>query len=105
VSKHFFVTVHGARAMDFQAVFGTATVCVKSLLPRLASLPEIGRALVYDLGLETVSKDQRQRLVEHIAKRFGLPAEDVEKDLDSHGVPILAQDCTIVVDNPWSFLT
>jgi hypothetical protein len=96
VSKHFFVTVHGARAMDFQAVFGTATVCVKSLLPRLASLPEIGRALVYDLGLETV---------EHIAKRFGLPAEDVEKDLDSHGVPILAQDCTIVVDNPWSFLT
>lgn len=103
--KDFQVTVSGARAADFMAVFGTATVCVRSPLPEVANLPGIGRALVYQLDLETIGEEERSRLVQHIAGRFGIPAGEVEREMDSHGVPILAEDCAVAVHNPLRWMT
>jgi hypothetical protein len=96
----FTVTVQGPRAADFEAVFGTATVHVRSPIPQLAELPGRGMQYVYLLDLALVTPEQRARLIAHIAARFELPADEVAAELDDHGVPILVSDATCHVSNP-----
>jgi hypothetical protein len=92
------VTVHGKRARDFERVYGSTTVRVKELLPvpTMALLPGFDKPQpVYMLDLEWAKREgHRARLVAFISERFGIPADDVERELDERGVPILARDCT-----------
>lgn len=91
-----FVTVHGPpeRVASFERVFGSTTVPVLQLLPApvYASLP-IGRRLVYELDVDALSGEQRRRLIEYAAGRFGIPIDEAEAELE-HGFPILADDCS-----------
>lgn len=63
-------------------------------------MPGKGRSLVYLLDLDLITPEQRQRLVEHISRKWGLPAAEVEADLDAYGVPILDEDCIVTIHNP-----
>jgi len=95
-----FVTVHGPpeRVASFERVFGSATVPVLQLLPSpvYASLP-IGRRLVYELDVAALSDEQRRRLVEYGAERFGMSIDEATAELE-HGFPILADDCSFSTD-------
>src|SRR3990167_7354324 len=90
-------TVYGERAATFEAIFGTATIPIVSPLPQLGILPGIGKVAIYKLDVAALTSDQRAKLVAHLAQRFGLPETDVERDLDTEGMPILAQDCVVSI--------
>lgn len=92
------------RRAEWEDILGTATVHVKAPFPTKADLPSHPDALVYELDLDFLTEEQREKLVIHLAVKFGLPSEYVGKNLDVHGVPILAKDCVISVANPQRWL-
>lgn len=105
MAKDFTVTVTDpARAAEWEAVLGTARLHVRSPIPSRANLPGKPGAEIYLLDLELLTPEQRQRLVAHLAERFGLPVEFVEKNLDVQGVPILAEHCVVAISNPQKWL-
>ncbi len=100
MTSDFMVTVSGPRAADWEKVFGTTTVPVKSPNPHPASLPGKPFAMIYELDIEMITPEQRRRLVEHLASRFGLTEHEVERDIERQGVPLLAEDCSVAIHNP-----
>lgn len=97
MSKDVTVTVHGERGEMFQQVFGTNTVCVESAIGELANLPGLGERHVYKLDLKEITPEQRAKLVSNLAGRFNLPESEVAALMEVHGVPILTDDCTLIV--------
>lgn len=90
-----------SRADDFKTVFGRLEVCIQSPLPRLAQLPGFDvPQRVYLLDLDALSEDEEARLVQHISTKFGVGEVEVILHLANQGVPILADDCIVVVDHP-----
>ncbi|HLE29864.1 MAG TPA: hypothetical protein VI793_17190 [Anaerolineales bacterium] len=107
MAKDFTITIspQSPRADDFQKVFGTTTVCVKSPFPEWGNLPGLGRSLVYLLDIETLTAEQLRKMIEHIANKFGLDFAEVAAELNQHGMPILAEECTTTIYNPHKWLT
>jgi hypothetical protein len=101
-TRDFWVTVHGERAADFERVFGTTTVAVRSPAQSLARLPGLEEPqAIFELDLEWVAEiGRREQLVRFLAGRFDYPASEVERDLDRVGMPVLARDCYVVVHHP-----
>jgi hypothetical protein len=81
------------RKAEWESIFGTATVRVKSPVPVLADLPGKPNSMIFELDLEAITPEQRGKLVAHLAGKFGISAVEVEANLDDHGVPILAEHC------------
>lgn len=105
MAKDFTVTVTNIhRTAEWTAIFDTSTLFVKSPIPYPASLPGHPKAYVYDLDLDHYDETQRQRLVDHIAAKFGIPAHQVAAELEKQGVPILADDCTPTIRGPQRWL-
>jgi hypothetical protein len=101
MSKDFTATItNPRRAADWRAILGTTTVHIKSPIPKRGNFPGVGEASFYELDLELLTNDQRERLIAHTAERFNVPPEEVAIGLDEHGMPILAKDCSIGVRNP-----
>lgn len=100
-TRDFWVHVHGPRAADFEKVFGRPMVPVTTPLPHAAFLPGFDEPqLVYLLDLEWATEQgYRQALVEHAAERFGIPADEVDADLERVGMPILESDTSLVIHN------
>lgn len=84
------------RLAFWQEVFGGDTVPILSIIPSRANLPGIPDAVVYLLDLRVITADQRERLIAGIARKFNLPNEEVAAGLDEYGVPVLADDVTVV---------
>lgn len=86
------------RYAEWLAVFGTAEVpIINILLPNKANvLGEI--RYVYMLDLKMLTPEQMGRLKGHIVSKFGIPMEEVERELPKIGVPILAEDVIITTD-------
>lgn len=81
------------RAADFHQVFGRLSVIpVQTYLPIRAHVPGQYNAQVYLLDLSRLTSDESLRLVEHLARRFGLSPAEVTAALAHEGCPILAQD-------------
>ena len=101
----FTVTIRedSPRAADWMKVFGTLTVPVTNALsPATITLNTPGRqgeTQAYFLDLKALTPQQRRRLVEHIATRFGAAPDQVTAQIDEHGVPILEEDTTAVIHN------
>lgn len=101
MGKDFTVTItNEQRAAEWQAILGTITVHVKSPIPSPANLPGRGEALIYELDLDMITDEQRQRLISHLVAKFDIPQALVRADLDRQGVPILADDCIVAIANP-----
>lgn len=83
------------RKRDWEAMFGTDTVPIKSPLPDWAVVPGVGRTLVYELNLAVITAAQRERLVEYVTARFGYAATEVEDRLDAEGMPILSNEVVV----------
>lgn len=97
MSANFVATVaDGQRAAEWTAVYGKPRVCVRSPIAHLARLPGFDEPqLIYEVDLQTLSDEQTERLIAHLAQKFAIPVEEVRAELETHGVPILARDCTI----------
>ena len=86
------------RYAEWLAVFGSPEApIINILIPNKANvLGEIRD--VYMLDLKKLTPEQMGRLKGHIASKFGIPMEEVERDLPKIGVPILAEDVSITTD-------
>jgi hypothetical protein len=81
----------------WQAVFGGDEVPVISIVPRLGSFPGVGEQRYYEMDLKAITEEQRARLVASIAEKFNRDIEEVSRDIDIVGCPILA--CDVVVSS------
>ena len=106
MSTDFTAHINGddERAVAWLRVFDDTAVPLRSPIPHLARLPGRGEELVYLLDIEALTAEQRGRLVQYIAAKFGIPAEEVDAGLDTHGCPILAEHVTVSIANPWRWL-
>jgi hypothetical protein len=85
------------RKIFWESVFSNDRVPIVSFVPQMAVLPGFNEPQkIYMLDLKAITDECRQRLVQAIAKKFGIPASEVARDLDSHGVPILASDVSVM---------
>lgn len=86
------------RVREFEDVFGSATVPVKSPYPTYAELP-IGRHLVYELDVAGLEPRVRLRLTAHLAVKFGSTPHAVDRELDDVGMPVLAEGCSMMTES------
>lgn len=92
----YWATIRGwARRREWMKVLGTETVPILSPVPQRADLPNYPNYLVYMVDVAALSTEQRERLVTFLAKKFGVPEAELQRDIETRGVPILAEECTI----------
>lgn len=89
------------RYAEWLAVFGKAEVpIINIMVPNLANvLGEVRE--VYMLDLKKLTPEQMRRLKGHIASKFGVSMEEIERELPKIGVPILAEDVSVTTDQPF----
>src|ERR671927_344734 len=85
------------RGRDWLKVFGKLTGRIKGPLPRRANVLEQQGTEIYLLDLDSLTGEELARLVEHIAQKFGMPAEVVKRELSEKGCPILAEDVAVPI--------
>lgn len=99
--KMFKATLSGTslRAEDFKAVFGTLDVPVKNFQPVQADLPGLQGKDIYLLDVESLTTEQMDKLVDHVADKFGIRNKaGIRNEIKTNGFPILADDINIVID-------
>lgn len=88
--------VDPGRKREWEAILGSDTVQIKSMLPERVNLPGMDDELVYELDLVGFTAEQRERLVNHLARKFDFSPEFVAARLEVEGgVPILAKDVVV----------
>lgn len=94
------------RAADFMKVFGRRDVPVRSMIPSWVMVPDHDKPVkAYMMDLSQITPEEREKLVQHIAGRFGpLLDDEINEQLDSVGMPILADECTLVVQHPLTWI-
>ena len=103
--QDFTITVMGERGEEFKAMFGTNTVHVCSPFPTMARLE--GREepeSVYMLDLAMLTDDQQANLFIHLARKFSADPKAVEAAVKALGLPILANETVVTVNNPQKWL-
>jgi len=101
MGEHFKVKLtNPERAEAFRKIVGSDEVFVESPAPEIANLPGLGERRAFKLDLDMYTEDEKTVLAHHIAQKFQLDVEYVEECLESFGVPILADDCTVIIKNP-----
>src|SRR5512135_2486606 len=96
----FTVTVGGSRGDEWERICGTRTFPVRSPIPVLADLPGKPKSEVFLLDLASIEKPVRERIVAHLSQKFGLPPAEAEAEVNSKGIPILAEECCTTIRNP-----
>ncbi len=85
-------------ADDWQHVFGRLhDIPLRSPFAIKVNVPGRDNARAYLLDVSLITNEERLRLVNHISIRFNLPHSEVERDIDSIGVPILADDVIVSI--------
>lgn len=82
-------------------ILGTDEIPVLSPIPFIANLPDKENALCYEVNIKALNSDQLTRLILHLADKFDLDTEDVRRSIANEGVPILANDVTVMGSIPW----
>ena len=93
-SNQFIVSIRqtSPRAAGWQKVFGRLDgIPVTGFFTSMVTVPEKGETSAYMLDLEAITSKEYDNLVEFLAIRFGLPADEVRKELWK-GVPLLEED-------------
>lgn len=100
-SHDFFVYIDGERGAEWERVAGTRRFPVRSPIPALAALPGYQTPQrVYLLALDQVEPSRRARILVHLAVKFGLNEAEAAAEIAQAGIPILADQCSVVVHNP-----
>jgi len=89
------IAENSSRAEEWRHVFGGLEVPLKNQPPVISDGP-YGIDLFYQADVERITPEQLDRAVDFLAKKFGLPADEVRDGvLHSEGIPIAARDITI----------
>lgn len=103
MAKDFTVTIRddSPRAQDFMKAFGRLTVNIKSFIPEMMSHPDFDEPQkMYKLDFDLVTEEEFERLVDVVAEKFKADRDRVHLELKQAGIPILASDCTVTIENP-----
>jgi len=102
MTKDFTATISekSERAEMWQTVLGDKTIPIRSPIPTKANLPGKPAASIYEMDIESLTGEQREKLIDYLAERFGIPKAEVAHDLDEVGCPILAEDIIVTIQNP-----
>lgn len=96
-----YVSVSGTRGDWWESMLGSRSVPVKGWLPERARLPGFNQPqLVYMLDLDAFTDEQRETLAREVGGKFGLSIEEARRELEEHGMPVLAEGCTVSTDTP-----
>lgn len=79
------------RKAFWEGIFGGDTVPIESILPICVSVPGRSHVSAYMLDLDVITDEQRERLIQGLAQKFGLDEAFVESEIDRQGVPILCE--------------
>lgn len=79
-------------------------VPIKSIIPSRVNVPEKGEVLAFEMDIARLTNYQKVRLSEHLARRFNLSANEVLRDLDKFGCPVLVEHTTAVSTQPWKYI-
>jgi hypothetical protein len=94
------VTIQGARGDEWERVCGTRTFPVINWEPIMATLPgRPGKSAVWIVNLLLLDEETRGKIVTHLAAKFGEPREQVRRDIDAQGIPILAEEAFVVLND------
>lgn len=105
MAKDFTVTVDGERGEEFQQIFGTKTVHVKSPFAQMVRNENTDQEeAAYMLDLELLTDEQRQNLIQHFAGKYGATYEAVKSSIEYLGVPTRASETVVTVENPQKWL-
>jgi len=84
------------RKVFWEEIFGIDEVPITSIIPHSANLPGFDTPqAVYLLDLKAITLEQREKLINAIARKFKIPENEVAQELDKQGVPILASDLLV----------
>lgn len=87
------------RAASWRYVFEAETVPLESPASHAARAPDGTVKHFYRIALDALDQAARRRLIDHIARAFGLTPEEVHRDITGpRGCPILADDVTVTID-------
>lgn len=92
------------RAAAFRKIVGDDEVFVRTPVPEIADLPGLGKRKVFKLDLDMYIPEEKERLAEHLAEKFGVNIEVIKANLAVSGLPILEEECTVIVKNPQRWL-
>lgn len=103
--KDFFATIFkgSPRYQEWLDVLGSTEAILKHPIPQVGQFPN-GEHLFYEMDLEALTSEQRARLIQHLSKKFDVPASEVESQLDEVGCPILSDDVVVTVHYPQKWL-
>lgn len=106
MSKDFkaVISAKSPRYQEWVNVMGTNEFPITTPIPTPASAADIKQGLFYMIDLAELIPEQRERLIQHLAVKFGLDENDVANSLDREGVPVLDEDVTIVIFNPQKWM-
>lgn len=105
MGKDFEVTIYDEeRKKDFIKVFGTNTIKVKSPVPTWILKPNGEKTCAYFLDLDLITKKERKNLIKHLSEEFNQPIDFVRENLDKMGLPILKENCGLIINNPQRWL-
>jgi len=96
-------TTNKKQRETWKNVLGTTELPIISLLPEPAETP-IGVKNIYLMDLEALTKKQHDKLVTHLADRYHLTEEEVNADINTIGVPIIADDCLVITNELGRYL-
>ncbi len=99
-SHDFWATLHGERGEEWRLITGTNEFPIQSPIPVLGDLPGKGETRCYLLALDQVEPEILRRIVAHLAKKFGMTPEETEREMKTVGIPIPADDCSMMVLHP-----
>jgi len=98
------VTINGPRGDEWERVCGTRVFPVASFQPIKANLPGKPNADVWLLNLRLIDSPTLQRIIEHFSVKFNTPPNETAAAAAAQGIPILAEDCTVVLNDPQRWL-
>jgi len=85
----------GPRYETWKKVFGSDQVLLQSARTVKAELGDEKDVEVYMLNLAAMTLQQRARLLGLIARNFGVPIYEVERQIAEKGFPIRAEDVIV----------
>ncbi len=87
------------RYQEWIDIFGSETIILLSPLPHKAIGPDGKIQRFYKMDLSSLTLEQRHRLLSHISQKFQISEKIVARNLDTVGLPILADDVIVPMDS------
>lgn len=94
------VTIQGERGAEWERVCGTRQFPVTTWEPMKATVMGQPNTEVWLLNLLLIDKVTLDKILAHVAAKFNQPLAQIQADVAAHGIPILAEDAYVALNDP-----